>query len=75
MYLQLNVSEETARQLRQQLHDQRELGEELEFRLCELEQCSEMVRDFVVVAKSYNGLEMACVFNLDIALNWCSYAL
>jgi len=42
---QLGMCEETEYQLRQQLKDQQELNEDLEFRLFELQECLEKVRN------------------------------
>jgi len=50
---QLGGCEATANQLRQQLRDQQELNEELEFRLFELEESSEMVRTLCSCCNSY----------------------
>jgi len=44
--MQIVVREETEYQLRQQLKDQQEVNEELEFRLFELEESSEKVRNY-----------------------------
>jgi len=62
------MSEETANQLRQQLKDQREQNEELEFRLFELEETSEKVRTVRagVVIQFAGSSSVHCVSKNDI---------